>query len=321
MKLNKKSVIRILGSIILLMFVMRAVIIEEILFTLSKLNLWIYFASFAVYLGNKLISSYRWQLLLQVQNINLGLLELYKINLLGLVFNSVLPSTVGGESVRIYWLVNKYPEEKTPSVIATLADKILGLIALVFLVFVVLPFNTLIDDQIRNIGIVLLGSILLIILSAVLAPNSGIAKMVRRLMFSNWLKIMYDKTIVSLNKYRNEKRIVAKSFLLAVVFQTIAVVNQYLRFKSLDIDVSLLYLFLAIPVTTLIVTIPISIGGLGLREISLIGLLAVTGIENHEVFSYTIVGYSALLLMSILLAIYNAVFGFTDFEAQNMQTE
>ncbi|MCH7480254.1 MAG: flippase-like domain-containing protein, partial [Chloroflexi bacterium] len=95
------------------------------------------------------------------------------------------------------------------------------------------------------------------------------------------------------------------AFILAVLFQVISVTNQFLRFRSIGVDVPIQYLFFVIPITTLIVMIPISIGGFGLREVSLIGLLSIVSIDSAAVVAYTIVSYSSVLFLSIGLALYN----------------
>jgi hypothetical protein len=110
---------------------------------------------------------------------------------------------------------------------------------------------------------------------------------------------------VILKTYKKSKGVLFSTFLLAVLFQIIAVANAFLRFRTISVDVPIQHLLLAIPVTTLIVAIPISIGGFGLREISLIGLLGVIGMKSYEVVSFTLVNYSSMLLLSIVLIIYN----------------
>ncbi|MEK6222211.1 MAG: flippase-like domain-containing protein, partial [Chloroflexota bacterium] len=285
--------------------VFQSVDIEKITGTLKQIDLRIFFLSFLVYLGNKLVASYRWKILLRAQDIEVGLLTLYKVNLFGMVINSFMPSTIGGESVRIYWLARKFPKNKAASIIATLTDKLLGVVALVFLVFVSLPFNSLVEDQIKLIGTVILGIILAFIGVLVWSPRNWTPVFLRKLMFNSWLQSKYDQTLSILKIYKHSKGVLLSTFLLAILFQTISVANQFLRFKSIGVDVPIQHLILAIPIITLIVTIPISIGGFGLRELSLIGLLGPIGVETHEIVSYTFVGYFSVLLLSIGLAIYN----------------
>ncbi|MCH7662733.1 MAG: flippase-like domain-containing protein [Chloroflexi bacterium] len=307
MSVNKGVFLRVLGSIILIILVFRSANLSEIIDTLKNIDISLYIFSFLIFLGNKFVVSYRWKRLLQVQNIQARLWALYKVNLLGTIFNNILPSTLGGESVRIYWLVKEFPGKKTASVVATLADKLLGLVALVFLAIVFLPLNTIIDPPIKITALVILGGGLVMLGLLVWSPGNWGPVLMRKLMFNEWLKIRFEKILTVLKTFKRSKGTMSAAFLLAILFQVISVANHFLRFRSIGVDVPIQYLFFAIPITTLIVTIPISIGGIGLREMSLIGLLGIVGIENVEVVAYTLVSYSAVLLLSIGLAFYNIV--------------
>lgn len=305
MNISKGKLLRILGSLLLIALVVRSVNVEESAKIMKQIDLWIYAITFIIFMGNKLLSTYRWKLLLQVQDIEVGLFALYKVNLFGMVFNNILPSTLGGDSVRMYWLIKEYPPKKAAAIIATATDRFLGLIALIFLVFISLPFNSLIDDQIQAIGMGILGLVLVIIGMIVWSPKNWVSAFVRKFMFTQWLQDKYDQSLTVFKIYKKSKVVILSTLLLAVLFQILAVLNAFLRFKAISVDVPIQHLLLVIPITTLIVTIPISIGGFGLREISLIGLLGVVGMKSFEVVSFTLVNYSSMLLLSILLIIYN----------------
>jgi len=305
MSINKGVLLRVLGSTILIILVIRSANLGEIFETLKRIDIAIYIFSFFIFLGNKFVVTYRWKRLLRVQHIEAKLLALYKVNLLGTILNNVLPSTIGGESVRIYWLVKEFPGKNTASVVATLADKLLGLVALVFLAIVVLPLNTIIDPQIKITSLVILGGTLAILGLLVWSPKNWGPVLMRKLMFNDWLKANFERILNVLKTFKRSKDTMLVAFILSLLFQFISVINQYLRFRSIGVDVPIQYLFFAIPITTLIVMIPISIGGFGLREVSLIGLLSIVSIDSAAVVAYTIVSYSSVLLLSIGLALYN----------------
>lgn len=305
MSISKGKLLRIFGSVVLIALVFQTVEIEQITKIIKQINFWLYALTFAVFLTNKLLATYRWKLLLQVQGIQNGLLALYKVNLFGQIFNIILPSTLGGDSVRVYWLIKQHPKKRGASIIATATDRFLGLIAMIFLALISLPFNTLFEPQYQRIGMAILGLTLAILAILVWSPGNWATTFVRKFMFTQWLKERYDETLDILKMYKNSKGAILTTFLLALLFQIIAVANAYFRFRTIGVDVPIQYLFLAIPITTLIVTIPISIGGFGLREISLIGLLGGIGLQNYEVVSYTLISYSFVLILAVVMAILN----------------
>ena len=69
---------------------------------------------------------------------------------------------------------------------------------------------------------------------------------------------------------------------------------------SLGINISFLYYLSILPITTLIAQIPISPGGMGVREASMIGMFGLVGVEATKVFSMAIL---ALFLSSIIPSI------------------
>lgn len=306
---EKKTLLQVGGSIVLIALVLNLVDWQALAGSLASLNFGLFALSFLIFLLNKLIASYRWKLLLAVQDIHAGIWPLFRVTLLAVILNSFLPSTLGGDSARIVWLIQDNPSKKASSVVATLFDRFQGMVALVLLVLVILPFNDLLEPNLRLLLYISSSALLLAMAFLLWTRTTWLVRLVSRLMVTDWLKNRFDQLMSVLRVYKRSKRVLLYSFIFAILFQAVAVINQYIRFLSIGVDVSLPFLFLAIPVTTLVVTIPISVGGIGLREITLISLLGLIGIEKYQVVSYTVVGYISVLLLSILLFIYNLAAG------------
>lgn len=304
---DKQKLIRYLGSGIFIFLVMRLVDLAVIFETLKTINLWWYLIVFLITLSNKLISTYRWQLLLKVQKINEPFLKLYRLSLYALVFNLLLPSTIGGDSLRIYQLIKDNPNKKAASATATLMDRVSGLVALIFLVFITVWFVPNIIPQTKILLFIFCGFFLASSAFILWGRTPWVVSVLKKFMFGKWMSDKFDQIIGVLKTYKTNSQIILTTFILSLVFQTIQVFNQYFIFQSINVTISIMYLFLVIPVTNLIVALPISIGGVGLREISLIGLLAVVGIDEHIVVSYSLIGYSLRVLLSLGLLGYNFI--------------
>jgi len=92
----------------------------------------------------------------------------------------------------------------------------------------------------------------------------------------------------------------SSAFLAALAIQMLENISQYGIFFAVGVQLPLPDVFVAIPLVNLISMIPISLGGVGLREISLVSLLAV---ENHLVVSYSLIRYSLVILLAVGLAV------------------
>ena len=80
---------------------------------------------------------------------------------------------------------------------------------------------------------------------------------------------------------------------LALVIQTVVIVSVYFLGEALDLEVSLLFHFVAIPVITLVTLLPISLNGLGVREVSFVVIYSKIGVSSEGAlalsFSFTLV--------------------------------
>ena len=147
--INWRKLLKYFGSGIFVVLLIYRIDFIKVFHILLQVRLEIYFLVFIIFLLNKLIASYRWQLLLRAQNINIKLTNLYKLYLFGFIFNFALPSNIGGDAVKLYQLFKKHPDRKAGSVAATLLDRLLGLLALFFLVMLTILFNDLVSLKLR----------------------------------------------------------------------------------------------------------------------------------------------------------------------------
>jgi uncharacterized membrane protein YbhN (UPF0104 family) len=85
---------------------------------------------FAMYGVVELIAGWRWKLLLRVQGIELGWSRLWALLLIGVFFNFLIPGGTGGDVVKIFYLLKETPGKRTVALLSVLIDRLVGLIAL-----------------------------------------------------------------------------------------------------------------------------------------------------------------------------------------------
>ncbi len=57
---------------------------------------------------------------------------------------------------------------------------------------------------------------------------------------------------------------------------------------ALDMDISVTYFLLFLPLITLVTMVPISFGGLGLREATMVALFALVGITSAQILALSL---------------------------------
>ena len=75
----------------------------------------------------------RWQLLLRIQGFRLGWARATGILFVGEFFLTFTPGLVGGDAIRIFYLVKDAPEKTVDAVTVVVMDRIMGLLALICL--------------------------------------------------------------------------------------------------------------------------------------------------------------------------------------------
>jgi len=90
-------------------------------------------AGIAVYGVVELLAALRWKLLLDVQGIVIRPVRVWTLLLISVFFNFVIPGGTGGDVVRTFYLLKEAPGRKGPAVLSVLMDLIVGLFALVLL--------------------------------------------------------------------------------------------------------------------------------------------------------------------------------------------
>ena len=297
--------IRIIGSGFFLWLILRTIKINEVLQQIQTINRIVYFILFILFLGYQFLTGVRWYMLLKMVGIEGSLHSLYRSVLYGQLISRILPTSIGGDSARIGFLLVNYPHKKYESVSATLMDRIIGLYSLVMIAVITLPFVPIFSIREQMLGLAVLVLSLILSLLTIMGPLDGFFIW---LIESRWMPVFLRKRMRKFWKvfldFRKDKIRLLGIFLFSIVIQIILLFSQYLTFTAVGGEVSLFQLFIILPIVSIITLLPISIGGLGLREASLLAFLS---IDNDVVIMYSVIRYSFFIFLPLLLLIDQAV--------------
>ena len=232
----------------------------------------------------------------------------------GLMFNNVLPVGVGGDAVRIL-LLNRRGFRLGTQVITSLVDRLFGLLALfavggiaMSLVPAVIPLEPSFS---RLSGALMIAGA---VLGLWWLPRLGLFLLNKwgartRSEFVN--KIVGGSSIIEQIFSRPWQLITPAA--LSLLSHSLMILSYAACGYSLLPEVSISHYFIAIPGVMLVLSIPISLGGLGLREISTVGLLVWMGADSQGALTLSLV-FLAISWISVIPAIITTVhFGFNVF--------
>lgn len=274
--------------------------IKEILNILKGANVYWLILSFSLHAIGLLISAYRWQILIQAHGTSVPLGFLAQSYLVGTFFNNFLPTRFGGDIVRI-WDGSRYSRSLLKSSAIVVVERFTGIVVLFFFAFVASLFRL---DLAQNIPVIwvslLVGLVGLTFVAAFLSPllRRAIAKIPEKKFLSKGRqKLLEFRDVILL--YREKKAFLARAIFWAFLLQVNVIVHYYMIGKALHLNIPLLDYFIFIPIVLLILIIPITIGGLGLREGSYIEIFRFYGIMPDAAVSFGLIDWGFGLIIGI----------------------
>ncbi len=267
--------------------------------SLSHTPFWLIPLVFFLYFSAMVLNSLRWNTLLRAQGIRVPFLELVKIVITGAFASNFLPSTVGGDSVRIVSLT-RYEASWTLSVASVVIDRLLNVLAMI----TVLPLSyavfggsgsalerpLLVGDLFQKYSRV--GRIPLVF-GGVQATSGWVAKW--RLWLAGWLGRLWG----ILQKWLQTPRSLLVAFLLSWLSSFVVFVAVWVLARGLDMSISLIQVMGAMALTYLVSLLPISINGYGVREIAVTTLYMQIGATLEQASTLAVVTRFVLLIETL----------------------
>ncbi|MDP2593166.1 MAG: lysylphosphatidylglycerol synthase transmembrane domain-containing protein [bacterium] len=275
--------IKIAVSVLLLQFLFFRVDYREISSVFYRLDIRDFFAAFAVLFLAVLVGVLRWRIFLSVFT-KVSFRDLALLNIVGLFYSVFLPGgALTGEAVKFYKSFG-IPAKRSDVIFSILMDKATGFIA-----FALLGMGAFLmsSAEVENsVGILMafafcvFGSVLFLLLfypPVFYFLRSVFDKMFGKSggRFKNFCVVAFSTLLAYVGKYK----ILCVSLLYGLVFQFLNCAGIFIVAKSLHLPVSFLDIVWVYALVSIILFVPASIMGLGLREVSFVYLLGLLSIS------------------------------------------
>ena len=246
------------------------------------------------------VSVLKWKKLLLVHNIYTPFKKLYSYYLIGTFFNNFLPTSVGGDVSRIFYLsgVTNRPAEVTSSIFM---ERFTGVLALFFMSICFLVVNiSFVYEHATFLymeSFFLLAFIFLYLL--IHYKDKLFFKSDSQSKFYCFLNSTVGKLLDAISRYQDSKKILSEAFFLSIGFVLVGVCSTYLYFLSIGIIIPLSKLVLIYCLIQLLGLIPITINSLGISEGAFIILFGAMGIRSVDALTVALLGRVILMLASL----------------------
>ena len=219
-----------------------------------------------VYFLGLLAVAYRLRFVIQVHGTKLSVPSAYYVNLVALFFNNVLPSSVGGEMVKAYYLY-KDSNGSVTVFSAVVVDRLFGLVTMLLISISSIFFLDIAFGSHKIMGSIVLLAAATITL-AVIIFNKRIVDTLCQLHIPFLPAIFLEKIreiYRAMYEYRGHKNLLGTCIGLTVLGQLSYIVVNYFLAVSLSINIPLSFFFFFVPILLLMGVAP-SVNGIGVRE-------------------------------------------------------
>ena len=233
---------------------------------LRNLDLW--FLTIAVLLNfiSLIPVTLRLERILSIQKIHLPFWRQYYLWTISLFFNLFLPSAVGGDIAKAYY-ISKDSGKKMASITSVLVDRFFGLMAVISIgMLAFLLGHQHIDDP--KVGQALFWSAGIVLVSVLVVMSRRFSKPAQAFILSLAPKRFHERLhrfFQALELYRKKRTDFVVVFAYSLFAQTLFIVLIYFLALSIHLTLPLSLFFLFLPLIAIVSMVP-SIGGLGVRE-------------------------------------------------------
>lgn len=282
-KISKKALLYGIGILIFAIILTR-IDIGAVLSLLTKVNIKYFLLAIPLILFMTVVRTLRWQYVLQRQNIKLNFQESFLIYLNAIFWGTITPAR-SGEFAKAIYLKNKgYSFNQSLS--NTIVDRLFDVASVLILGYTgLIIFSKLFQRELYIFSIVI--ALLILISLVIFYKKRPFFSLIERLLkfkdFYNNLKILNSSIII-------------KGIILSLLAWFIYFIQIYILNISLDLHIPFLFIAIAVSISSLLNLLPITISGIGTRDIIFILIFSQVGIVKESA-----IALSALVLFVFMI--------------------
>jgi uncharacterized protein (TIRG00374 family) len=287
--------LRVVVSVLLLGAVLAYVDVAEMARTVRD-GEWAWFlVAVALMAAAAVVGALRWRVLLHGAAIPVSRLRASRVFSASLVLNNVLPTSVGGDALRA-WLVGRETGRLLGAATATIVDKVTALLCLFALGWLTLALDagSVPSSVVGVFAWVTAGLVAAIAVAALVA--AGVRPVLHRV--PERLAGAVRETWATVRVWAGSARLVASVVGLGLVYQALAVLALVAVAKTVGVELSFALAAISAAIVLVAMLVPVSIGGLGVREGGFVLLLAQADVDGAPATLVSLLGAGAVVLGS-----------------------
>ena len=260
---------------------LRIIPFTAVLAALARVNVWTWVASVGIFFVGHYFNALKLRFLIGPPSAPLS--SCVRAQYAGIVANLGLPGLAGGDLVRAAYLAPTVGTKRVA--LASVADRVIDSLTVVALIVIALPVAGIpagLEVVVHRLEWIL----------AVMAAAATLAFMA--------LHVRRRQKTSEVIELRARRFALAGAVAISLIVQSTFVLTNVWLARQVGVTTGLAPWFVAWPMSKLIAVLPISLGGIGVREAALVSLLAPYGAPRDAVFASGILWQAVLTVTGLV---------------------
>ncbi len=288
--------IKVIISISLIFYLLNKIGFERLREVFVEVNVWWLIGALIFVTISNLLGVFQWRLLLKSSGIEISYFRAFTYYYNGLFFNNFLISYMGGDIFRIYD-ISKHSGKNSTAISTVFLDRFMGLLAMSILAMI---FG-IVSVKIINSTYILIpvsGFFIFLLFVVLFFYFKEFAKMFQAATEKLLPKIVFQKlreVYNGINYFKNHRKLIFFLLFISLLIQSLRISTHYAGALALNANgqanISIWYFFIFVPIIFIISLLPITIGGIGVRESMGVLFFGYVGISGNLAFSIEFLAY------------------------------
>jgi uncharacterized protein (TIRG00374 family) len=255
-----------------------------------------------LYAVGQTLSTWRWQILLRAEGIRVPLRRLLALYLEGMFFSLCLPTAVGGDVVRGYriWHLTRAGEGAVASI---LVERVTGFVAMIGIAAAATAAafaSGALRDPLIGLFVAAVAAALAAAVVLISSPWAlGLAERLAGRRAAGGIFQAVRRFCEAVQRYRGHRAAVGAALGISLAFQMLLIFLVFLVAVALHLPVTFGQFLIFIPILNVLAMLPISLGGLGIREGGAVILLGKVGVDPAGALTLSLLWFAVVAVASL----------------------
>ncbi len=304
MKKKKTLLLRFLVLLLSVLFLIHLVDFPLVFSYIQEVPLLIVMLLLFIGILRTWLTGIRWRLLNPDQTQQLTGWQYFRFLMIANTYNLIMPGALGGDFIKTFLTLKAVRNKKADNLIAIIVDRFVGLLSILFLgtLAFILMKEVPQEEALRWFFLILYAGVFVAVVLALHPGFHAVMIKIFRIAGTPGKKLsrLPGAWQDALTFFSGNKRKVIQAFLLCLPIHCVSFVSAYILAIFLNIEISFYAISLITALVWLVTSIPITISGAGIRELSFIYLMSFYGVDAEPATALSLYKYILTLILGIM---------------------